>query len=181
MSFLVDRVADAAAAAYDARKPATLSALQMPVPSTVNVHLSKNFPTTDDSGKGVALDPKIGVLTARALDGTPIVTLMSMAAHNQEIGHSDVPAIQGEISSDWPGFFHDHLHQDVGGMAMFLVADNGSIEDPQTDPPVSSTAGLGCPGGCYAQAQATGKALADAVAAQLPNAHRLRPGRVDMR
>jgi hypothetical protein len=180
MSFLVDRVADAAAAAYDARKPAQVSALQMPVPSTVNVHLSNNFPTTDDNGKGVALDPKIGVLTAETLDGKPIVTMMSMAAHNQEIGHSDVAAIQGDISADWPGFFHQRLEQRAGGMAMFLVADNGSIEDPQTVPAVPKTAGPGCPDGCYAQAQATGEALANAVAAQLPTARRLRPGRVDI-
>jgi hypothetical protein len=179
MSFLVNRVADAAAAAYDARKPAVVSALQMPVPSTVNVHLSKNFPTTDDNGKGVALDPKIGVLTAKTLDGKPIVTLMSMAAHNQEIGHSD--ALPGDISSDWPGFFHRRLEQAAGGMAMFLVADNGSIEDPQTVPPVPKTAGPGCPDGCYAQAQATGEALADSVAANLANAGRLRPGSVDIR
>jgi hypothetical protein len=180
MSFLVDRVADAAAAAYDARQPAVLSALQMPVPSTVNVHLSNNFPTTDDSGKGVALDPKIGVLTAKAIDGKPIVTVMSMAAHNQEIGHTDVAAIQGDMSSDWPGFFHRRLEQAAGGMAMFLVADNGSIEDPQTVPPVPKSAGPGCPDGCYAQAQATGEALADAVAGNLATARPLRPGRVDI-
>jgi hypothetical protein len=178
MSFLVDRVADAAAAAYDARKPAVVSALQMPVPSTVNVRLSNNFPTTNDAGKGVALDPKIGVLTAKSLDGKPIVTLMSMAAHNQEIGHSG--ALPGDISSDWPGFFHRSLEQQAGGMAMFLVADNGSIEDPQTAPPVPKTSGPGCPDGCYAQAQATGDALAKSVAASLPNAKRLRPGRVDI-
>ncbi|MBV8986036.1 MAG: hypothetical protein JO248_16520 [Acidimicrobiia bacterium] len=180
MSFLVDRVAHAAAAAYDARQPAVVSALQMPVPSTVNVRLSKNFPTTDDSGKGVALDPKIGVLSAKTLDGKPIVTVMSMAAHNQEIGHTNVPSIQGEMSSDWPGYFHRRLEQTAGGMAMFLVADNGSIEDPETVPPVPKAAGPGCPDGCYAQAQATGEALADAVAAQLPNAHPLRSGRVDI-
>jgi len=179
MSFLVDRVADAAAAAFDARQPAVVSALQMPVPSTVNVHLSNNFPTTDDSGKGVALDPKIGVLTAKTLDGKPIVTLMSMAAHNQEIGHSS--ALPGDLSSDWPGFFHRRVEQDAGGMGMFLVADNGSIEDPQTVPPVPKTAGPDCPDGCYAQAQATGEALADAVAGQLPNARPLRSGRVDIR
>jgi hypothetical protein len=106
------------------------------------------------------------------------MTLMSMAAHNQEIGHSS--ALPGDISSDWPGFFHQRLEQDAGGLAMFLVADNGSIEDPQTVPPVPRTAGPGCPDGCYAQARATGEALANSVAANLPNAKRLRPGRVDI-
>src|SRR5205807_2789564 len=47
MSFLVNRVADAALAAYDARTPATLAATQFPVPTTVHVRLSNHFPTTD--------------------------------------------------------------------------------------------------------------------------------------
>jgi hypothetical protein len=179
LSFLVDQVADAAVAAYDSRRAAVVSATQFPVPDNVHVRLSKNFPTTDDQGNGVAVDPKIGVLSARGLDGTPIVTLMSMAAHNQEIGHSS--ALAGDISSDWPGYFHRRLEQQRGGMAMFLVGDNGSIEDPQTVPPVPASAGPGCPHGCYAQAQATGEALADAVAAQLPNAKSLTPGTVAIR
>jgi hypothetical protein len=178
MSFLVDRVAHAAAAAYDTRRPALVSALQFPVPPSVHVRLSNNFPTTDDRGRGVALDPKVGVLSARGLDGTPIVTLMSLAAHNQEIGHAG--ALAGDISSDWPGYFHHDLEQQAGGMGMFLVGDNGSIEDPETVPLVSRAQHPECADGCYAQAQATGQALADAVAGALPSAQPLRAGRVDI-
>src|SRR5205807_6835692 len=68
-----------------------------------------------------------------------------------------------------------------GGMGMFLVGDNGSIEDPETVPPVSRTAHPECSDGCYAQAQATGEALADAAAAQVPSASPLTPGKVDIR
>jgi hypothetical protein len=179
MSFLVDRTADAAAAAYDARKPAALAATQFPVPAKIHVRLSNNFPTTDDNGQPAAVDPKIGVLTAKGLDGRPIFTLMSMAAHNQEIGHSG--ALAGDISSDWPGFFHQRVQQRTGGMGVFLVADNGSIEDPETVPPVSRTLHPECSDGCYAQAQATGRALADAVAAKVQSATPLTAGKVDIR
>src|SRR5947199_127061 len=84
MSFLVEQVAQAAARAYDAMQPATLWANQFPLPSNLRVQLSNNFPTTDDAGQAAAIDPKIGVLQARRADGAPIVTVMSLAAHNHQ-------------------------------------------------------------------------------------------------
>src|SRR5258706_12089035 len=47
-------------------------------------------------------------------------------------------------------------------MAMFVVGDNGSEEDPHTVPEMS--------GDQYAKAQATGEALADAVASRIGDA-----------
>jgi hypothetical protein len=96
--------------------------------------------------------------------------VMSLAAHNQEIGHSDDPAVALQLSSDWPGYFAKRLEDLEGGMGMFLVGDNGSEEDPQTVPHVA------CGQGCRAQAEATGDGLADALAAQAPGAARVRPG-----
>ena len=61
-------------------------------------------------------------------------------------------------------------------MGMFLVGDNGSEEDPQTVPAVPSDPQHDCPDGCYAQADATGVAIADAVAAHLPDATELGAG-----
>jgi hypothetical protein len=181
MRWLEHRVADAAVNAYDARQPADLYATNFPVPSDVRVALSHNFPTTNDDRSPAAIDPKVRVLQARDASGTPIVTLMNLAAHNQEIGHSDDPALQDDLSSDWPGYFANRLEQDVGsGLGMFLVGDNGSEEDPQTVPPVSGSAGVDCPGGCYAQAQATGDALADAVAAHVGSATPLAGGPVSV-
>ena len=183
MSFLVHQVAVAAARAYDKRRPATLWASHFRVnqegdglptlASKVNVDLSKNFPTTADDGSPAAVDPKARVLQARTRNGTPIATMLNLAAHNQEIGHSD--AAPYDISSDWPGYFHRELQQEIGGMAMFLVGDNGSEEDPVTVPPV------GCPEdpqACYSQAQATGEALARATATSAVGAKKLGAGRV---
>src|SRR5258708_1634975 len=57
MDFLVDRAARAAAAAFDARRPATLAVTQVPVPPTVRVALSDNFPTPCPHNPVAAVDP----------------------------------------------------------------------------------------------------------------------------
>ena len=183
MGFLIHHVAAAAARAYDARRPATLWSSHFRVnqegdgeplrPAGVAIDLSRNFPTTADDGSPAAVDPKARVLQARTAGGRPIVTVMNLAAHNQEIGHSD--AAPFDISSDWPGYFSRKLEDRVPGMAMFLVGDNGSEEDPTTVPTV------GCPEepqACYSQARATGEALARAVAIDLTTARKLDGGRV---
>jgi len=178
MDWLVQRVADAVVAAYDSMKPGRLYARKVPIPTGLEVELSNNFPTTYDSkDKPAAIDPKVGVIQARDAAGKAVFTVMSLAAHNQEIGHSDLssavdPAhpdqktpLHQQISSDWPGYFHRKLEQGGGaGMPMFLVADNGSEEDPTTVPPV---------GDGYEQAQATGEAFAAAVAGEAPRAQLL--------
>jgi hypothetical protein len=97
---------------------------------------------------------------------------MSLAAHNQEVGHSKGGV--RDISSDWPGYFSARLESRLGGMAMFLVGDNGSEEDPITVPSLA-----GSDADPYPQAQATGEALADAMVAQAPLADRLRFGALD--
>lgn len=164
IAFLVEQCAQAAAQAFDAMQPATLWAHTFATPSNLVVDLSNNFPTTDDDDQPAAIDPKIRMLQARAGDGTPIFTLMNLAAHNQEIGHSgNYPA---QLSSDWPGFFHAALEARVPGLAMFLVGDNGSEEDPTTVPPISADADPECSDSCYAQAQATGEAFATTIASE---------------
>ena len=193
MNWLDDRVAEAAARAYDDRRSATLWARQFRTPSNLYVEVH-NFPTTaDNEFQPRAIDTKIGLLQARDRGGTPIVTIMNLAAHNQEIGHSDLvdPAngipLKREISSDWPGYFHRGLESRIPGMAMYLVGENGSEEDPSTVPPVTAPE---CgpilhpeypfyaqrTDGCYPQAAATGDAFAAAIAAEAPQAQRLRFG-----
>ena len=146
------------------------------VSAGVCVRLSTNFPTTYDDGSPAAIDPKVGVLQARDRSGRSIVTVTSLAAHNQEIGHSGSP----RLSSDWPGALHRALESGGAGMGMFLVGDNGSEEDPVTQPPVDRPDGPGCEdaSGSHAQADATGRALAAAVLAQAPRARRLGTGRL---
>jgi hypothetical protein len=179
MAWLEGQVAKAAVAAADAEQAATLHALQYTLPPTLRVALSTNFPTTDDLGNPAAIDPKVGLLQARDASGKPIVTVMSLAAHNQEVGHSDrgkpdKPPV--DMSSDWPGYFATRLEQQLGGHAMFLVGDNGSEEDPITVPALPKN-----DADPYPQAKATGEALADALVAQVSNTHELRFGQLDFK
>jgi hypothetical protein len=160
MQFLVDRIAAAAVNAFDARRPASLWVREFQLPGSVEVRLSNNFPTTNDDETPAAIDPKVRVLQARDANGSAIATVMNLAAHNQEIGHGDDAPY--DISSDWPGYFQARLEQEVGGMAMFLVGDNGSEEDPETVPPVP------CSGTCYEQAEATGEATSPPMCPMQP-------------
>ncbi len=169
MSFLVDQVAKAAAQAVQRLRTASLWARQTPIPANLSVNLSDNWPTTGANRVPTAIDPKVGVLQARDANGAPIFTVMSLAAHNQEIGHSG----SSQLSADWPGFFQTALDSRVGGTSMLLVADNGSQEDPQTQPPLSPK---GADAGTYDQAQATGQGFAALMAAQAPQAQRLHEG-----
>jgi hypothetical protein len=175
MEFLQHKVALAAVEAADSMKPATLHAHQFTLPPTLKVALSFNFPTTDDQDKPAAIDPKVGLLQARGDDGKPIFTVMSLAAHNQEVGHSDTHGSEGHVdmSSDWPGYFAARVEDQGGGMGIFLVGDNGSEEDPITVPALAKNGA-----DPYPQAQATGEALADALLAAVPDGHPLRFGKL---
>jgi hypothetical protein len=191
MRFLEYRIAQAAAQAVHDLQPAQLYANQIegPVPagqsgstypllSGMTQHISDQFPTSvalphDD--RVAAVDTKMGVLQARTPAGTPIFTVISLAAHNQEMGNAGAG-----ISADWPGAMVRAFDAAHPGMAMFLVGDNGSEEDPQTSPPV-------VPNGSenhtnqevqYEQAQATGQRFAALAAGAARSAVRLSPGQV---
>jgi hypothetical protein len=171
MDFLVARIAQAADQAVKALTPATLHVRKVPLPANLHVQLSDNWPTTDNGeDKPAAIDPKLGVIQARATGtGTPIFTVLNLAAHNQEIGHSDKPDVAGDISSDWPGSFAARVAAKGGGTGIFLVGANGSEEDPVTVPAQGGE-------GTYAQAQATGEALADATLAAAQDAGSISDG-----
>src|SRR5438552_234323 len=171
MDWLDDQIASAAVAACDSRRPASLREVEFPVPAGLMQEIPGRFPTTaDDRNKPTAIDDKVRVLQARDGSGNPIFTMINLADHNQDIGHSDNYYESHSLSSDWPGYFHRRLEQDVGGMAMFLVADNGSMEDLITDPPLSTADHPECNTGCFAQVEATGTKIADEVAARLGSA-----------
>src|SRR5207249_1783760 len=104
--------------------------------------------------------------------GAPIFTVLGLSAHNQQVGHADDGEIDPgtslrvnrAVSGDWPGAFNAFLEGQGVGMPMFLVGDNGSIEDPAQQPEVSDT---------FLQAQRTGQGLANAVLLALPQAAEL--------
>jgi hypothetical protein len=169
MDWLDEQMANAAVEACDNRQPASLHEVEFPVPDDLEQEIPNRFPTTDDFGDPAAIDPKVRVLQARDTTGDPIFTMMNLAAHNQDIGQSDTFEESHTTSSDWPGYFHRRLEQNVGGMAMFMAADIGSMEDLITvpripDPPCNNGAN-----GCYAQVELTGNRIADKVTAALAN------------
>lgn len=169
LSYLDHRVAIAAVRAYDALRPGALRVTTTHLPRNVTINLSNNFPTTDDKGNGVALDPQLRVLQATSARGKPVFTVVNLAAHNQEIGHGPH---HGLLSEDWPGYLQRRLDARYGGVSIFLVGDNGSIEDPYTTPVVGKGEGS------FAQARASGRAIGGAAIRALPDAHRLPFGRV---
>ena len=190
MDWLDSQMAKVAVAACDQRQAASLRETDFPVPPGIRQEIPNRFPTTNDAGEPTAIDNKIRVLQALDASGDPIFTMMNLADHNQDIGHSDTFEESHSVSGDWPGYFHNRLEQDMvdrygpghGGMAMFLVGDNGSMEDPITDPAIPDPPCNGGANGCFAQVQLTGDTLADDVAAELGQGSRpARPGPVDGR
>ncbi|MDX6663171.1 MAG: hypothetical protein QOG09_1273 [Solirubrobacterales bacterium] len=179
MDYLVGRIAKAALDACDARQPASLREHEMPVPVGLKQEIH-NFPTVDDETHKtpLATDPKVRLLQARDASGQPILTMMNLADHNQDIGQSDTFEESHTISADWPGYFHRRLEHDLGGKAMFLAADIGSMEDLITEPSLPDPPCNSGGNGCYAQVEATGTKIADEVAAAIGKATPLAPGPV---
>ncbi len=178
MDWLDERMAEAAVEACDSRRPASLREVDFPVPAGLRQEIHA-WPTTDHAGHPTAVDPKVRVLQARDAGGNPIFTMMNLADHNQDIGQSDDYDVAHAVSGDWPGYFHRRLEQDVGGLAMFLAADIGSMEDLITDPAIPGPPCFSGANGCYAQVEATGDSIADHVAAELANAQPVPAGPVN--
>ncbi|MFL5821975.1 MAG: hypothetical protein ACJ764_00880 [Solirubrobacteraceae bacterium] len=193
MRFLDFRIAQAAATAVQHLAPAELYANQIEgqIPdgasgdryallTGMSQRISDQFPTSvalpgDD--RVAAVDTKMGVLQARGAGGRPIFTVISLAAHNQEMGNAGAG-----ISGDWPGAMERVFDAHHRGMAMFLVADNGSEEDPETDPTVvpDGSENHTSQGVQYRQAHATGAQFASLAAGATGSAVQLAPGRVTL-
>ena len=171
--WLIPQVVRAGVAAYDDLRPATLWARQTGPPPDIHVR-THTFPTQDDNGNEVAIDPKWRMLQARDQDGKAIFTMLNLAAHNQQYGqHGDHTAISG----DWPGEFQRRLEAKGGmGMGVFLVGDNGSEEDPH----VAGSTEKDCSGlaDCEHFIDTVGQAIADQVASQMPKLTRIPSGRL---
>ncbi len=179
MDWLDHQIATAAVQACDQRQAASMRETEFPIPKGLRQEIpGDRFPTADDYGKPAAIDPKVRVLQARTAGGKPIFTMMNLADHNQDIGQSSTYDVSHAVSGDWPGYFHRHLEQLTGGMAMFLAADIGSMEDAITVPAIPGPPCFSGDNGCYAQVQATGDSLADHVASSLSKARPVRPGPV---
>ncbi|MFN2582727.1 MAG: hypothetical protein ABR498_08320 [Candidatus Dormibacteria bacterium] len=157
IAYLVQQAKKAGQDAVDALKPATLRVGEF-TPPDVRARLSTTFLTTDSNrtvstgptanGTPEATDSKALVLQLTdSSTGAPIESLFNWAAHNQQTGHAaddsvapdpsdgnKLKPINRAISDDWPGVFAEAVEAQLGGHAMFVVGDNGSIEDPHEYP-----------------------------------------------
>jgi hypothetical protein len=193
MRFLDDRIARAAAAAVHDLRPANLYANQItgsipagtsgnryPLLTGMSERISDQFPTAVALSKDdrvAAVDPKMGVLQARTSSGSPIFTVISIAAHNQEMGNAGAG-----ISADWPGAMVNAFDAGNRGMAMYLVGDNGSEEDPESYPPVVPNGSENHTNQAtqFLQAQATGRQFAQLATGAAAAAVKLTPGAVTL-
>ncbi|MGZ4105278.1 MAG: hypothetical protein ACXVP8_08445 [Actinomycetota bacterium] len=176
ISYLVAQAIKAGVEAVDAMTPAKMRIVEF-TPTDVRARLSDTFPTTDSIKNGTppfgtpeATDTKARVLQlVRADNGANIETIFNFAAHNQELGHApDTSVFNGlrvnrAVSDDWPGVFAQTVEQHLGGHAMFMVADNGSIEDPHPVPLVQDCPQIHSDEGCFELPAHTGALLADDV------------------
>jgi hypothetical protein len=185
IDYLVAQSVKAGVEAVRSMQPAVMRVGEF-TPPDVRARLSKTFLTTDavkntpTFGTPEATDDIARVVQlARASDGANIETIFNWAAHNQQIGHASDASLATDpvsgkrlrvnraVSDDWPGMFASTLESTLGGRAMFMVGDNGSIEDPHTYPVPN-----GCPPplgdeGCFELSNTTGSMLANDVASLL--------------
>src|SRR5256885_15514316 len=118
--WLIPQVVAAGVKASDDLKPATLWTRQTPAEPNISVR-THTFPTEDDKGNPVAIDPKFRVLQARDSKGDAIFTMLNLAAHNQQYGHN---GDHNAISGDRPGQVPRRLEAKGRlGLAGFQVGD----------------------------------------------------------
>lgn len=193
MSYLVERATRAADEAVAALTPARLRIGEL-YSGTIAARLSRTFLTTTDTGAPTATAQKMRVLQAvNATSGANIETMLNWSAHNQQTGHAPDSAVAMDpvthtqlpinraISDDWPGVFARELESAIGGNAMFMVGENGSIEDPHLIanvdhacppiPPSTQTRSEGC----LELPAATGAAAAHDVQGALASAEDIAP------
>ncbi len=101
------------------------------------------------------LDPYIGILQAvDATSGTPIATMATISNHPEAAWGDNTL-----ISADFPYYLRTKLEADLGGMAVYLSADQGLMQTPTEIAPEG-----------FERAQAIGEAYATRIAAALATA-----------
>lgn len=136
-------VAGCVAAATEARasaEPAELRFARAPLPGDLSVNR-----------RGLPYDPAFSVLDVRHARGGRIGVLANVAIHPVALGPECLA-----VSSDWVGPFRSALEDRAGGQCVLLSGPLGDVNprEPHTHP---------AEGGNFAEAQALGRAVADAV------------------
>jgi hypothetical protein len=140
MSFLVDRVARAVAAADAARRPAKLALAVSSMPSNTQSCWS-SYPYIDNQA--------MPVMQARDESGHVIFTLADVSTHAETLAFSGVPSNISTLSADWPGAMRaDMQARWPGSVGVEIAGMVGSVETPTVYQP-ESTQVLRLPGALH--------------------------------
>ena len=131
LDFIATQIVDAIVAAFDARKPATITAGASDAPDLIynmactealNQDAESNFPNKVCSPFLENKDSWVRVLQARDVSTNEVITtVMSYAAHATLGGGSGV-------HGDWPQFLSDALTTTYGGVGIAFEGTNGRIQ-----------------------------------------------------
>jgi hypothetical protein len=117
MSFVVDRVAEAAQEAIKSMRPARLRAARTK-PAELDTFI-------DDGRPPIVHDAEVIVLRAETAEGQPIATLINWANHPETLGSKNT-----QITSDYSGYLRDELERQIGGTAVFVNGAVGGMQSP---------------------------------------------------
>jgi hypothetical protein len=128
--FLVERVANAVAAADAALRPAALDVAVGSMPSNTQSCWS-SYPYIDDQS--------MPVMQARDRSGNVIFTLADVSTHAETLAFSGVRAYTSTLSADWPGAMRAAFQARwPGSVGMELAGMVGSVETPTVYEPQST-------------------------------------------
>jgi hypothetical protein len=117
MTFVADRVAEAAREAIRTLRPARLRVAKTR-PAELDTFI-------DDTRPPVVHDAEIVVLRAETTTGEPIATLLNWANHPETLGSKNT-----QITSDYSGYLRDELERLLGGTAVFVNGAVGGMQSP---------------------------------------------------
>jgi hypothetical protein len=116
-SFVIERTAQAAVAAIDNLRPATIS-LAKTHPAELDTFIHDDRPPD-------VHDSELILLSASGVDGTPIATLVNWANHPETLGSHNT-----QITADYPAAIYKTLESRRGGIAVFINGAVGGMQSP---------------------------------------------------
>lgn len=148
----VAQCAAAAQAAFDALRPARMRVAQAEIPA---VSMNRRIPPG-------ALDRQVTALQFGAEGGDVIATFVNLSLHPVCLGPDN-----RVVTADYVHWLRKELEAAFGGTALFTNGTEGNVNPA---PQLHAEDRLDRTGGTFAQAEATGRALAETVTAALADA-----------
>ena len=116
-SFLIERTAEAALAAIENLRPASM-ALAKTHPPELDTFIHDNRPPD-------VHDAELILLAVTGADGKPIATMINWANHPETLGSRNT-----QITADYPAAIYKRLEERRGGVAVFVNGAVGGMQSP---------------------------------------------------